>query len=894
MSDNETFVFEPEWIKPFDLGKHGPLDTVVLDQNGNYFFSDEVNHRILKFSSNGQHILTFGSKGSGDLEFNYPMGLLIYEDKLYVCDSWNHRIQVYHTSGQFEKSLSGPDFKVPTSFDHSGEQFWLVQQEKDEILLFDEPGKVDYLGGIALTYPKRVMTQNSLALILDCEKAALLKKGMMVGQVLLPHPCHTDILAIGPNCGLLLDRVEQSLLYFDAVARVLYPIFQFSAQVHAAILNDKGLHVFTNGGLSFYPGDRSNPNWWVPLALKASPYHTPHPETGCFLDWEDLSNVNLPLGDGQDLGSYLCQQTAFLCSVLETEFVNLGEPGSEVTTSELYGQQILSRKDIKEQLSFRLPVRQRKNGTQPLDVARILEQWLLKIPQTLRFLQTNGNPIQDTVQTLTDLALKALRDITRKRINTCRGMANQTTETLSPYQAVVSDLQIFILNRLQYLFCLFLNEMVGLGSKGQFVTNLAAKLRSGEMIPLLGIIRAYAAKFEPELIPQARSPKEALEHSASHTVQAYLTLISEHTDFPSKVISYLLAEEYPWFSRDGVQVERLPIHSFPFFTQRACFLAGCDTSVVSYSSLLHPVFFIYPIHVAFLSGDLNAARNYPTNNSDNQRLKLMKCLGDLLTGQLKKALQESAEILLKYSKDFLLLYHGFFYQVAGQYEMAESKAIEFLEGCPHSMAGIYLVSLARVCRGRFQDALNFYEDHQHYLSDEPVLRDLLLGTFQRQAGQVKNSIESLEALPSQPMAAYQMGVSHRLLGQEAAALQCFDKEEYNYPCYLNYFQKAVTFLRFGREAAALEALQHLKDHHWFPWLGRPVYKNDPMALDLLRTIAKEESSLDKASAEIISSIAIFNTSIIVVEPYQWDITIGATEEQWLRELLFGGFLCQVV
>src|SRR5262245_22960229 len=48
---------------------------VAVDGSGNVFVADSGNNRIEKFTSTGTFLLTWGSLGSGDGQFNYPIGV---------------------------------------------------------------------------------------------------------------------------------------------------------------------------------------------------------------------------------------------------------------------------------------------------------------------------------------------------------------------------------------------------------------------------------------------------------------------------------------------------------------------------------------------------------------------------------------------------------------------------------------------------------------------------------------------------------------------------------------------------------------------------------------------------------------------------------------------------
>ncbi len=73
----------------------GPRD-VVVDDFGHVYVADTGNKRIVVFDSEGQFLLEFGDVGLGDGQFDEPSGLALDEQgNLYVADTWNQRIQVF-------------------------------------------------------------------------------------------------------------------------------------------------------------------------------------------------------------------------------------------------------------------------------------------------------------------------------------------------------------------------------------------------------------------------------------------------------------------------------------------------------------------------------------------------------------------------------------------------------------------------------------------------------------------------------------------------------------------------------------------------------------------------------------------------------------------------------
>jgi tripartite motif-containing protein 71 len=84
---------------------------IALDKSGNIYLSHfpaavitkEVHtDRLTVYSPEGKLLHEWGKSGTGPVEFNYPGGMVIApNDRLYVADQTNHRIQVLDLKGQF-------------------------------------------------------------------------------------------------------------------------------------------------------------------------------------------------------------------------------------------------------------------------------------------------------------------------------------------------------------------------------------------------------------------------------------------------------------------------------------------------------------------------------------------------------------------------------------------------------------------------------------------------------------------------------------------------------------------------------------------------------------------------------------------------------------------------
>ena len=122
---NCVSVFDREGRKLRSFGNQGSADMKLVKPGGVALLSDNTvlvaaEHCVKKFRMDGTFIASVGSCGSGKLQFNTPYAVAADErgKKIYVCDSYNNRIQVlnfdlsYHSS--FGSKGTGPQqFNIP-------------------------------------------------------------------------------------------------------------------------------------------------------------------------------------------------------------------------------------------------------------------------------------------------------------------------------------------------------------------------------------------------------------------------------------------------------------------------------------------------------------------------------------------------------------------------------------------------------------------------------------------------------------------------------------------------------------------------------------------------------------------------------------------------------------
>ncbi|EIJ65812.1 NHL repeat protein, partial [Candidatus Nitrosopumilus salaria BD31] len=71
---------------------------VNVNVYGDIFVADTGNHRVQKFDSSGNFVLKFGSLGSGNEQFQFPTGVVMYDLSGYITDTNNNRVWSIHFS----------------------------------------------------------------------------------------------------------------------------------------------------------------------------------------------------------------------------------------------------------------------------------------------------------------------------------------------------------------------------------------------------------------------------------------------------------------------------------------------------------------------------------------------------------------------------------------------------------------------------------------------------------------------------------------------------------------------------------------------------------------------------------------------------------------------------
>ena len=123
---------------------------IAVDKKAKILYvADTLGHRIEVFDLEGKKVRSFGKKGGGDGEFNYPTHLALdAAGDLYVMDTMNFRVQIFDNKGTFLTKFGGNgtaigDFMKPKGIAVDSEgHIWVSDGLRNSIQVFNRDGRL--------------------------------------------------------------------------------------------------------------------------------------------------------------------------------------------------------------------------------------------------------------------------------------------------------------------------------------------------------------------------------------------------------------------------------------------------------------------------------------------------------------------------------------------------------------------------------------------------------------------------------------------------------------------------------------------------------------------------------------------------------------------------------
>jgi DNA-binding beta-propeller fold protein YncE len=178
LKSDGTFLAEWRGAEP---GFDAPREIAIGSDKAIYVV-DESRAEIVKFDSDGNVLAVWGEHGSGNGQFNPPTSVAVdaKNNKVYVSDPQNGRIQIFDTNGQFVTSWPVPQWRpIPGAWymqhlviDPRLGRLYATSTQTDEVLVFSLNGT--RISSLRPKPPEKLEGASALVLVLVNRKLYVL------------------------------------------------------------------------------------------------------------------------------------------------------------------------------------------------------------------------------------------------------------------------------------------------------------------------------------------------------------------------------------------------------------------------------------------------------------------------------------------------------------------------------------------------------------------------------------------------------------------------------------------------------------------------------------------------------------------------------------------------
>jgi DNA-binding beta-propeller fold protein YncE len=173
----KVYVLQPKskLIKPFVKDTFGNPGGITVDNNnGRVIVADVKNHVVNVYSLDGDTLFSFGWRGRGPGELNFPYDVAVdSEGRIYVVDSGNFRVQIFDKEGNY-LSMFGSVGTLPGQFarpkgialDPDG-HIYVVDAAFGNVQIFTEKGQILLAVGVVGIEPGQFVLPIGIAFDVD-------------------------------------------------------------------------------------------------------------------------------------------------------------------------------------------------------------------------------------------------------------------------------------------------------------------------------------------------------------------------------------------------------------------------------------------------------------------------------------------------------------------------------------------------------------------------------------------------------------------------------------------------------------------------------------------------------------------------------------------------------
>lgn len=143
----------------------------AFDRDRNLIITDALDHRVYRFSRQGQYLGEFGSgPGTDNAQFKAPRDVKVdVNGNIVIADADNYRIQIFDPSGKFirmygKKGSDPGDMKRVHALEYGKDnKLYAVDVDNSRVMVFDEKGKLLHYWGKAGRGPGEFHDPHGLA-----------------------------------------------------------------------------------------------------------------------------------------------------------------------------------------------------------------------------------------------------------------------------------------------------------------------------------------------------------------------------------------------------------------------------------------------------------------------------------------------------------------------------------------------------------------------------------------------------------------------------------------------------------------------------------------------------------------------------------------------------------
>jgi len=147
---------------------------LAVSKKGHLYVADYKFHCVNKMIMNGKLISRIGTCGTGDGQFQHPRSLLLSQSQLlFVCDSCNHRIQVFQNDSYFysfgEQGEDPGSFIFPfgLALSNNEDRLFVTDHGNHRVQMFTPSGQFIALFGDFTNSPYKLSRPTGICCTLD-------------------------------------------------------------------------------------------------------------------------------------------------------------------------------------------------------------------------------------------------------------------------------------------------------------------------------------------------------------------------------------------------------------------------------------------------------------------------------------------------------------------------------------------------------------------------------------------------------------------------------------------------------------------------------------------------------------------------------------------------------